>query len=132
MRGRNQRPHLRFRVERGAEPRLPGAAAVLFLPYVRVSRAEGLSRPSTEIEYYSARLASYFSPSAQNFYFGERTSRWLHEEMGDSADRFLRPENSLFAGFLPTILFFIGIWAAWRGLHRTWRRWEGIPDRRRV
>jgi hypothetical protein len=90
------------------------AALALFLPYLRVARAEGLSRPSTEIEYYSARLASYLSPSAQNFYFGERTNRLLHEALGDSADLFSRPENSLFAGFLPTLLFFVGAWAAWR------------------
>jgi len=101
------------------------AVAALFLPYVRVSRAEGLSRPSTEIEYYSAKLESYFSPSAQNFYFGERANRFLHEALGDSAERFIRPENSLFAGFLPTILIFVGAWAAWRGLHR---RWEGPVD----
>jgi hypothetical protein len=91
------------------------ALAALFLPYVRVSRAQGLSRPSTEIEFYSAKLASYFSPSSENFYFGEGADRLLHQALGDSADRFFRPENSLFAGFLPTILFFVGIWAAWRG-----------------
>jgi hypothetical protein len=91
------------------------ALAALFLPYVRVSRAQGLSRPPSEIEFYSAKLASYFSPSGENFYFGERANRFLHQALGDSADRFFRPENSLFAGFLPTVLFFVGIWAAWRG-----------------
>ena len=91
------------------------AGAALFLPYARVSRAQGLSRPPAEIEFYSAKLASYFSPSSENFYFGERADRLLHQALGDSADRFFRPENSLFAGFLPTILFFVGVWAAWRG-----------------
>jgi len=94
------------------------AAAALFLPYLRISRAQGLSRPSTEIEFYSAKLASYFSPSNENFYFGESANRLLHQFLGDSADRFFRPENSLFAGFLPTILFFVGAWAAWQGRRR--------------
>ncbi len=90
------------------------AAAALFLPYARISRAQGLSRPATEIEFYSARLASYFSPSNETFYFGEEADRRLHKALGESADRFFRPENSLFAGFLPTLLFFVGVWAAWR------------------
>jgi hypothetical protein len=94
------------------------AVAAFFLPYLRVAREQGLSRPSTEIEFYSAKLASYFSPSDENFYFGERANRLLHQALGDSADRFFRPENSLFAGFLPTILFFVGAWAAWRRRRR--------------
>ena len=90
------------------------AVAAFFLPYVRISRAQGLSRPQKEIEFYSAKLASYFSPSDETVYFGERANRFLHKALGDSADLFFRPENSLFAGFLPTILFFVGVWAAWR------------------
>jgi hypothetical protein len=96
------------------------AVAAIFLPYMRISRAQGLSRPKTEIEFYSAKLASYFSPSLENGYFGAGADRLLHKALGDSADRFFRPENSLFAGFLPTILFFVGIWAAWRGRRRPW------------
>jgi len=103
---------LRFLVPVGAVAAL--ATAALFLPYVRVSRDQGLSRPPSEIEYYSAKLASYFSPSNETLYFGEGADRLLHKALGDSADRFFRPENSLFAGFLPTILFFVGAWAAWR------------------
>ncbi|HSS52185.1 MAG TPA: hypothetical protein VLX28_24860, partial [Thermoanaerobaculia bacterium] len=90
------------------------AVAAFFLPYVRISRTQGLSRPKAEIEFYSAKLASYFSPSPENGYFGDEANRLLHQALGDSADRFFRPENSLFAGFLPTILFFAGAWAAWR------------------
>jgi hypothetical protein len=91
------------------------AGAALFLPYVRIARAQGLSRPQTEIEEYGARLASYFSPSGVNLYFGEAANRLLHSAFEESADLFRRPENSLFAGFLPTILFFVGAFAAWRG-----------------
>ncbi|MEA2600930.1 MAG: hypothetical protein QOF89_1922 [Acidobacteriota bacterium] len=90
------------------------AAAALFLPYVRISRAQGLTRSAAETEEYSARLASYFSPSGENLYFGERADRLLHAALGEKADLFYRPESSLFAGFLPTILFFVAAWAAVR------------------
>jgi hypothetical protein len=83
------------------------AGAALFLPYVRISRSQGLSRSQAEIKEYSARIASYFSPSDVNFYFTETMDRRLH-------GLFRRPENSLFAGFLPTIFFFIGAFATLR------------------
>lgn len=91
------------------------AAAALFLPYAWVARSQGLSRDPAEIRFYSAWLSSYFSPSTLNLYFGEGTVRCLRETLGEGASRFYRPENSLFAGFLPTALFFVGAWAAWRG-----------------
>jgi hypothetical protein len=98
------------------------AVAALFLPYVRVSRAQALWRPAREIETYSARLASYFSPSDVNFYSGEGENHFLDRVMGDSAELFHRPENELFAGFLPTIFFFAGAVgsavALWRGFRR--------------
>jgi hypothetical protein len=105
------------------------AAAALFLPYVRVAREQRLARPESEIETYSARLASYFSPSNQNFYFGDRADDLLERAFGDSAELFHRPENELFAGFLPTILFFVG---AWSGLRRRgpadpWVRGSSCP-----
>jgi hypothetical protein len=89
-------------------------AAVLFLPYARVSRAQSLSRPASEIEAYGAHLASYLSPDPQNLYFGAGADRFLRGLFGDSADLFHRPENALFAGFLPTILFLVGAFAALR------------------
>jgi hypothetical protein len=98
------------------------AAAALFLPYARVSRAQGLTRQEGEIREFSARLASYFSPSGLNFYFDPRAEKLLKNVAEDSAELFYRPENSLFAGFLPTILFFVGLFALWR------RRKEGPPD----
>jgi hypothetical protein len=91
------------------------AAAALFLPYARVARDQRLSRPESEIETYSARLASYFSPSAENIYFGNRAAdHFLEGTFGDSAELFHRPENELFAGFLPTVLFFAGVWSGFR------------------
>ncbi len=98
------------------------AVAVLFLPYVRISRTQGLTRSAAEIQEFGATWVSYFSPARENLYFGPRTERFLHRIWGESADRLYRPENSLFAGFLPTILFFVGAVAAWR------RRREGPPD----
>jgi hypothetical protein len=92
--------------------------ALLFLPYVRVSKAQGLSRPQEEIEDYSARLASYASPSTLNRYFGEETRPFLERLFGNSAELFYRPENSLFAGFLPTAFFLLGAGAALRGLRK--------------
>lgn len=94
------------------------AAAALFLPYVRVAREQSLSRPPSEIEEYSARLASYFSPSGRNLYFGDDQHPWMSRLLGDSAGLFLRPENELFAGFLPTLLFCVGAFAALRGLRQ--------------
>jgi hypothetical protein len=92
-------------------------AAALFLPYVRVAHEQRLARPESEIETYSARLASYFSPSSQNLYSGGTAERLLEGVFGEAALH--RPENELFAGFLPTILFFVGAIgsavAAWRG-----------------
>jgi hypothetical protein len=90
------------------------AVAALFLPYVRISRSLGLTRSPAEIEGYSARLASYFSPARDNVYFGPPAMRLLHGVLGDSAELFSRPENSLFAGFLPTVFFLVGALAAWR------------------
>jgi hypothetical protein len=98
------------------------AAAWLFLPYVRVSRAHDLSRSAIEIQTYSAKLASYFTPSRQNFYFAAAADGFLDRVFGVSADLFHRPENELFAGFLPTVLFFAGAGsaavAAWRGFRK--------------
>lgn len=97
------------------------AVAALFLPYAQVAREQGLERPEQEIRTYSAKLASYASPSSINFYFGQETYRYLRRTLGEEAvERFYRPENSLFAGFLPTLLFFAGVFTAVR-------RWREEP-----
>ena len=99
------------------------ALAALFLPYVRVAREQGLTRSEHEIQVYSAKLASYVSPTSINVYFGESANRFLRGALGKSAEVFYRPENSLFAGFLPTALFFVGAAAAFR----RWLRHRGEP-----
>ncbi|HYX25372.1 MAG TPA: hypothetical protein VFC23_14550, partial [Thermoanaerobaculia bacterium] len=91
------------------------AVATLFLPYLRVSRSLGLARTESEVRQLGATPASYFSPAPQNVYFGAATREWLRSVLGDDrAGLFLRRENSLFAGFLPTLLFVAGVMAVWR------------------
>jgi hypothetical protein len=98
------------------------AGAALFLPYLRISHALGLSRTHGQIQEFGATLMSYFSPSYENWYFGKPTRQFLRSILGGIAELLFRSENSLFAGFLPTILFFVGAIAAWRG------RTEGPRD----
>ncbi len=102
------------------------AVTALFLPYLRVSQSLGLARTESEVRQLGATPASYFSPAPQNVYFGAGTRDWLRSVLGaDRTGLFLRRENSLFAGFLPTILFVvfcIGALAVWR------RRREGRMD----
>jgi hypothetical protein len=100
-----------------------GALLVLFLPYVRISRAQGLTRTEGDIRQFGATLASYFSPAGQNVYFGHGTKNWLRSIFGpDRARLFFRSENALFAGFLPTLLFGIGAVASWRRRGDPWAR----------
>ncbi|HEV7504163.1 MAG TPA: hypothetical protein VGS07_04565 [Thermoanaerobaculia bacterium] len=98
------------------------AGAALFLPYLRIAHTLGLTRGHDEIQEFGATLASYFSPSAEGIYFGPPVRQFLRSLLGDHAEAFFRSENSLFAGFLPTILFVVGAVAAWRS------RREGSRD----
>jgi hypothetical protein len=92
-----------------------GAITALFLPYLRVSRSLGFVRTESEVRQQGATPASYFSPAPQNVYFTAETRDWLESALGeDRARAFLRPEGALFAGFLPTILFILGVLALWR------------------
>jgi hypothetical protein len=91
------------------------AGVAIFLPYVRVARAQGYARTPGEIEAYGARPLSYLSPSVNNAYFGDEANRILRKAVGPSAALFYRSENSLFAGFLPTALFFVGAVTAFAG-----------------
>jgi hypothetical protein len=98
------------------------AAAVLFLPYLRISRIMGLTRSHAEVQEFGATLASYLSPTTEGIYFGKPTRQFLRSILGRTAELFFRQENSLFAGFLPTIFFGVGAVAAWR------RRRDGPRD----
>ncbi|HET9210193.1 MAG TPA: hypothetical protein VFR03_07335, partial [Thermoanaerobaculia bacterium] len=91
------------------------SAAVVFLPYARVSGAQDLARKPYEFRAFGAHLASYLSPCELNLYFGADQQRFLRRFLGESVELFRRPENSLFAGFLPTVLFFVGAAGALRG-----------------
>jgi hypothetical protein len=100
-----------------------GAVVVIFLPYLRVSHSLGLVRTEGEIRQLAATPASYFSPAPQNVYFTAEVRDWLRSTLGeDQAKAFLRPEGSLFAGFLPTVLFVVGMVAVLR------RRREGLDS----
>ncbi|HEX4962163.1 MAG TPA: hypothetical protein VF173_15110 [Thermoanaerobaculia bacterium] len=98
------------------------AVALLFLPYVRISRTLGLTRTHEEVQEFGAKLVSYVTPAVEGIYFGPRANRFLHSTLGGTAGLFYRSENSLFAGFLPTTFFLVGAVAAWRG------RRSGPPD----
>ncbi len=92
------------------------AIVALFLPYARISRTQRLIRTPEEIGQYAATLTSYVQPAPRSLYFNRVRSLLGAEN---------RPEGSLFAGFLPTVLFIFGAVLAWR--HRRDRR-EGPPD----
>ncbi len=102
------------------------AGALLFVPYIRISHTLGLVRGHDEIQEFGATLASYLSPSFEGIYFGPPTRQFLRSILGEHAEAFFRSENSLFAGFLPTILFVVGAVAAWRsrktGSRDAWAR----------
>lgn len=90
------------------------ALVLLFLPYVRISRAQGLSRNTAEIWTYGSTLASYFTPEPSLLWFQPGVERLLTRVSGDYWPLFFRSENSMFAGFLPTILCLAGLIAWWR------------------
>lgn len=93
----------------------------IFLPYLKLSKVMGAARSNEEIWQFGAKPASYLSPSRENVYYNQ--VKWfLRSTLGSWSKSFLRTENALFAGFLPSILFFVGAVAVWR------RRREGPPD----
>ncbi len=69
-----------------------------FQPYLHVKKEHGFSREGKEIELYSADIASYLIGAGP----GNRI-------YGSIAKRVERPENNVMIGFLPIILFIIGI-----------------------
>ncbi len=87
------------------------ALVAVFLPYVQLARRTHMAHDDYEIGRGGAALASYVSPAPRNLYSvlrpaampeGEELARWQRP--------FVRPENSLFPGFLPTLLAAYGLW----------------------
>lgn len=98
------------------------AVAALFLPYWTTARSLGLTRTDQEIWAFGATPLSYLSPWRKSLYFGSEAQGLLRSWLGAGAQAFSQPERALFAGFLPTLLFFLGAAARWRG------RREAPPD----
>ncbi|HVT58314.1 MAG TPA: hypothetical protein VHR45_07930 [Thermoanaerobaculia bacterium] len=97
------------------------AAVAIFLPYVRTTRRLDLARDEREQMSNGAALASYFSPAPANLYSLHAPRQlFARGELARWQQPFVRSENSLFAGFLPTLL------AAW-GAAAFWRRHRARP-----
>src|SRR4030095_9696709 len=86
----------------------------IFLPYARISKSLGLVRTAEEIWKRGATPVSYLTPSRNNLYFGPEAKWVLRRKLGIQARLLFEPEASLFAGFLPTLLFFAGALDRWR------------------
>jgi hypothetical protein len=95
----------------------------IFLPYMKLSKVMGAARSDEEIWQFGAKPASYLSPSRENVYY-DQTKWFLRSTLGRWSKSFLRTENALFAGFLPSLLFLVGAVAVWRRR----RDREGPPD----
>lgn len=87
--------------------------AAVFLPYLKLSKVMGAARSNEEIWQFGAKPASYLSPSRENLYY-DSTKWFLRATLGKWSKSFLRTENALFAGFLPSVLFLVGAVAVWR------------------
>jgi hypothetical protein len=78
------------------------AAVAIFGPYLAADQAFDIMRSRSEARAYGATVLSYLTPSWWGAY------SWLWP------DRLRRPENSLFAGVLPTLLAAAGLVLLWR------------------
>jgi len=104
--------------------------AALFLPYVRTSHRLEISRAPEEAASFAATTASWLSPAHRNVYGANiRQMKALRRQLGPLAKPFLRTENSLFAGILPTCLFLVGM-GGW--LRERWVSAQGAGFVRRA
>ena len=93
-------------------------AVALFLPYIRLSKS-GVARDAREVSGNAAALASYLSPAPESLYTSfDARSLWDRAHLPRWQQPFARSENSLFAGFLPTLLAILGFAAFWRQYRR--------------
>jgi hypothetical protein len=87
----------------------------LFLPYIRRSHDMRMARDPGEVVAYSAALASYVSPAAENLYSPHSIEELdEHPRVPRWQQPFVRSENSLFPGFFATLLGALGLVAFWR------------------
>lgn len=86
------------------------ALGAIFFPYVRVAKEQGLSRNSYEAAQYGATLLSWLSPARNSLWFGPATKKFVRRQLSGAAEPFFRTENSLFCGWLATILGLAGLW----------------------
>lgn len=117
---------------------LAAAGAFLqFLPFLRLSQRMDMKRDVREVVKNAATLASYVSPAPENRY-SVYSSRgvWKRASLPPAERPFVRPENALFPGLLPTLFGALGLAAFWRRylIHggrqvRGWRRFFlwGLP-----
>jgi hypothetical protein len=102
---------------------IAGAALfVLFLPYARISKAQGLVRTDEEVRHFGATPASYVTPARNSLHLSPQVKWFVRRKLGIPARFEFEPESALFAGALPTALFFVGAVSRWR------RRREGPAD----
>ncbi|HEX3131146.1 MAG TPA: hypothetical protein VH394_27670, partial [Thermoanaerobaculia bacterium] len=91
-----------------------GALAVVFLPYIRIGKTLGLVRNPEEAGKLGATTLSWLSPARSSLWFGPVMKSFVKRRLGSAAEPFFRTENALFAGFVPSLLAGVGLWAAWR------------------
>lgn len=90
------------------------ALAAVFLPYVHIGKALGLVRNPEEAGKLGATTLSWLSPARGSLWFGPVVKSFVKRRLGPAAEPFFRSENSLFAGFVPSLLAGVGLLAAWR------------------
>jgi membrane protein YfhO len=87
------------------------AAVAVFLPYLRQARRLDMTHDDHEIGHRGATLASYVSPAPENLYsLYPPRGLWDRAGLPRWQQPLVRSENSLFAGFVPTLLAGYGLW----------------------
>lgn len=86
----------------------------LFLPYARISKAQGLARTDEEVRQFGATPASYVTPARNSLYLSPEAKWFLRRKLGVRLPLVFQPERVLFAGVLPTLLFLVGTVSRWR------------------